>query len=88
MRSLLDTIVVNWNSGNHFRKCFPSIIYFGCKDVSKVLVVGNGSGHDSADDLEEFGLPLQIMRNLWNLVPASEKLIRKDPGFMGLSIKL
>lgn len=63
----LNIIIVNWNSGDQLNKCLVSIVRFGAKQVSKVVVVDNGSKDASTDGLERFNLPLDIVHNQENL---------------------
>ena len=63
----IDIIIVNWNAGEQLKKCLSSIARFRSENVSKVVVVDNGSRDGSADGLERFDLPLEILRNGDNL---------------------
>ena len=63
----IDIIIVNWNSGDLLRKCLFSLNRFSCGNVSKVVVVDNGSVDTSADGLGKFDFPLQVLRNRENL---------------------
>jgi GT2 family glycosyltransferase len=63
----IDIIIVNWNSGDLLRKCLFSLNRFSCGNLSKVVVVDNGSVDTSADGLGKFDFPLQVLRNRENL---------------------
>jgi len=63
----ISIIIVNWNSGNQLGKCLASVASFGSGGVSKVVVVDNDSSDGSADGLERFDLPLEIILNNDNL---------------------
>lgn len=63
----LNIIIVNWNSGKQLYKCLASIANFGRSNVSKVVVVDNGSIDGSIDDLKCFDLPLEVICNQENM---------------------
>jgi GT2 family glycosyltransferase len=61
----LDIIIVNWNSGQHLRRCLESVpaalqrgFRLGC-----ITVVDNASRDRSAEDLPQANLPLHVIRN-------------------------
>lgn len=61
----LGIIIVNWNSGDQLRKCLGSIekarkINF---DLSSVVIVDNASSDNSTDNLDEYRLPIKIIKN-------------------------
>lgn len=63
----IDIIIVNWNSGAQLKRCLSSIDHFGGEILAKVVVVDNGSVDGSADRLDGFGFPLQVIKNRENL---------------------
>jgi len=63
--SLIDIVIVNWNSGNQLHDCLESIHKFGGTYVSSVVVIDNGSTDDSIYRIERRELPLEI---IWNNV--------------------
>lgn len=58
-----DVVIVNWNSGTQLARCLASINEFGKKQVSKVVVVDNGSTDGSAQNLGESRVHLEIVLN-------------------------
>ena len=61
----IDIIIVNWNSGKQLHECLQSI-GTATKDGSNlgnIIVVDNASVDGSADELQNFNLPLTIIRN-------------------------
>ena len=63
----IDIIIVNWNSGAQLERCLSSIDHFGGEILAKVVVVDNGSVDGSADRLDGFGFPFQVIKNRENL---------------------
>lgn len=66
--SLLDVIVVNWNSGRQLYHCLAALqkaqrIHF---QLNRVCVVDNASTDDSLAGIEEIDLPLEVIRNRAN----------------------
>ena len=62
----LDIIIVNWNTGAHLHECLQSIAPASPASVlrlSQCVIVDNASLDGSADRLEEFPLPLTMIRN-------------------------
>jgi N-acetylglucosaminyl-diphospho-decaprenol L-rhamnosyltransferase len=69
MHPKLDIIIVNWNSGDQLQWCLDSILTAN-KDnltLARVVVVDNASRDRSADELEDFILPLYLISNTKNL---------------------
>jgi N-acetylglucosaminyl-diphospho-decaprenol L-rhamnosyltransferase len=63
----LDVVIVNWNSGEHLRRCVASLAAIAAQVPGlRVIVVDNGSADGSLDRLEEAGLRLTIVRNATN----------------------
>lgn len=60
MDSVVDIVIVNWNSGHFLRDCINSIRAFGRGVVRRVVVVDNGS-EDKSLDIDGAGLPLDIV---------------------------
>jgi N-acetylglucosaminyl-diphospho-decaprenol L-rhamnosyltransferase len=64
----LDIVIVNWNSGEHLRRCLESISGASSGvDLRRVVVVDNASTDGSCTDLEAGSLPLESLRNESNL---------------------
>ena len=72
----IDIIIVNWNSGDQLRKCLSSLSRIGDKNLSRVVVVDNGSVDSSADGLGEFGFPVQLFVTM-------EILVLRGPAIKG-----
>ncbi len=47
--SRVSVVIVNWNGGEHLRRCLESILEFGGKSVDGVTVVDNGSTDGSRE---------------------------------------
>jgi len=65
MAPSLDIILVNRNSGRHLRECLASIaqcVKTGL-DLDRIVVVDDDSSDESLCGIEQFGLPLQVIRN-------------------------
>lgn len=66
MESLLDIIIVNWNSGGHLRTCLsslPQALSDAYKPRCRVVIVDNASTDGSADALPPLALPVHTIRN-------------------------
>ncbi|MHB8486137.1 MAG: glycosyltransferase family 2 protein [Candidatus Acidiferrales bacterium] len=65
MAPSLDIILVNRNSGRHLRECLASIAQSNKSDIElqRVVVVDDESSDESLPGIEQFGLPLQVIRN-------------------------
>jgi len=65
MKSSLDIVIVNRNSGQGLFECLSSISTTDKNDLvlRRVLVVDDGSTDGSARDINQMPLPLQIIRN-------------------------
>jgi N-acetylglucosaminyl-diphospho-decaprenol L-rhamnosyltransferase len=64
----LDVVIVNWNSGEHLRRCVSSIgRAVGHATGLRLIVVDNDSTDDSLDALDAAALPLTVLRNDENL---------------------
>lgn len=59
----LDIIIVNWNSGPQLRRCLESILPVDRTgfDLSRVVVVDNGSIDVSLDGVRDIDLPLTVI---------------------------
>ena len=67
MSSSLDIIIVNWNSGPQLRACLSSLVGETTNsNVRRVVVIDNASIDDSLAGINDFGLPLTIIRNEGN----------------------
>ena len=69
MAPSMDIIIVNWNSGGLLHDCLESINCAADHDsftLNRVVVVDNASLDGSADELDEFKMPLFIIRNELN----------------------
>ncbi len=64
----LEIVIVNWNAGAQLAACIGSIPGAATAPVHlrRVCVVDNASTDGSADDLRDFDLPLEILRNREN----------------------
>lgn len=51
--SLVDTVIVNWNSGQQLEQCIASVRAHGGALVGRCVVVDNGSGDGSTDFLAQ-----------------------------------
>lgn len=45
----IDIVIVNWNSGSQLKECIDSIIVHANDNISRIIVVDNGSNDGSAD---------------------------------------
>lgn len=63
----IDIVIVNWNSANQTGECLSSIGHFNSGNVSKVVVVDNGSSDGSADGFSDLpdcdSLQIEVVRN-------------------------
>jgi GT2 family glycosyltransferase len=61
----LRIVIVNWNAGDQLAQCLQSIVLAECSgfDLERVVVVDNASSDDSLEGIENFPLPLHIIRN-------------------------
>lgn len=61
----LSIVIVNWNTGDLLRDCVNSIVLASKEgfQLDKVVVVDNASSGGSFDGLNNFNLPLVILRN-------------------------
>lgn len=64
----LSVVIVNWNAGDQLRSCIASIVkaknelHWRCE----VIVVDNASTDDSLRDIDQYGLPVQLITNTVN----------------------
>ncbi len=65
MPPTVDIIIVNWNSGDQLRKCLGSIEKARKTnfDLSSVVIVDNASSDNSTNNLDEYRLPIKIIKN-------------------------
>ena len=63
----LDIVIVNWNSGNFLKNCLKSLDQYGIDEILQVVVIDNNSSDNSIQSLEEYGLKLQIVKNISNI---------------------
>jgi len=65
MTATLDVIIVNWNAGQPLRECVLSIgsAEESGFDLTRVVVVDNGSTDGSLDAMHNPGLPLTVIHN-------------------------
>jgi len=68
VRTSLDIIIVNWNSGAQLRACLASLARASraAFDLERVVVVDNASSDGSADAMDGLELPLLVLRNAEN----------------------
>jgi N-acetylglucosaminyl-diphospho-decaprenol L-rhamnosyltransferase len=69
MAGSIHIVIVNWNTGNYLRECLRSIVVASRPGVTveRVTVVDNASSDDSAARLDDFPLPLEVIRNRRNV---------------------
>jgi N-acetylglucosaminyl-diphospho-decaprenol L-rhamnosyltransferase len=65
----LHVVIVNWNTGDYLRRCLSSIAAAKTSGLrlERVTVVDNASVDDSASGLDDFPLPLELVRNTRNI---------------------
>lgn len=65
----MHIVIVNWNTGNYLRECLQSIVPAGRDgvDLARVTVIDNASADGSAADLDDLGLPLEVVHNSSNI---------------------
>lgn len=68
MKSSLDIVIVNWNSGERLRACLESIIKSDRSEylLDRVTVIDNASEDASVMGLSDLDLPLNIITNNTN----------------------
>jgi GT2 family glycosyltransferase len=68
MSASVHIIVVNWNTGGYLRECLASIVLAERAEVTiaRVTVVDNASSDDSTNGLDDFSLPIDLIRNRRN----------------------
>ncbi|GAU07624.1 glycosyltransferase family 2 protein [Desulfoplanes formicivorans] len=63
---MIDIITVNWNAGYQLKECLESVIANNKNEVSRIIVVDNGSTDNSANEVEK--LPnVEVIRTGQNL---------------------
>jgi len=64
----LDIVIVNWNSGRQLADCLASLAdaKTGEFELGQVVIVDNDSSDDSLQGVEDFILPLRVIRNVDN----------------------
>jgi len=64
----VDIVIVNWNTGPYLRECLRSVAQLTRTqfELAKVVIVDNASSDDSLAGVEDFGLPVQVIRNPTN----------------------
>ena len=69
MPGSIHIVIVNWNTRDYLRRCLQSIALTDRENVSlaQVTVVDNASTDGSAVDLEDLGLPLEVVQNRRNI---------------------
>jgi N-acetylglucosaminyl-diphospho-decaprenol L-rhamnosyltransferase len=67
-RPRLDVVVVNWNAGEHLRRCLEAVAaaHRSTFELGAVVVVDNDSSDRSLDELDRVQLPLAVLRNSEN----------------------
>jgi N-acetylglucosaminyl-diphospho-decaprenol L-rhamnosyltransferase len=69
MTGSIHIVIVNWNTGDYLRQCLESIVPAARGDVklARVTVIDNASTDGSASDLDDLGLPLEVVHNHSNI---------------------
>jgi GT2 family glycosyltransferase len=69
MSASVHIVIVNWNTGEHLRRCLQSIFsaMHPAFRLARVTVVDNASSDGSAVGVEQLPLPLECIRNSRNL---------------------
>jgi glycosyltransferase involved in cell wall biosynthesis len=49
---MIDIVTVNWNAGPQLKKCLDSVLAHNKGEISRIIVVDNGSTDGSADAVE------------------------------------
>ncbi len=63
---MIDIVTVNWNAGSQLKECCDSVLAHNTVEVSRIIVVDNGSTDGSADAVES--LPgVEVIRTGKNL---------------------
>lgn len=63
---MIDIVIVNWNAGIQLKECIDSILTYRKDNVSKIIVVDNGSIDDSINTIEGIS-EVRIIRTGKNL---------------------
>lgn len=63
---MIDIVVVNWNAGAQLRDCVDSVNKYDAGEVSRIIIVDNGSTDGSADAVEGMS-KVEIIRTGKNL---------------------
>lgn len=65
MTPAVDIIIVNWNSGDQLKTCLHSMQRISREGffLDKVIVGDNGSEDGTIESIDDFDLPLKILRN-------------------------
>lgn len=64
--SIIDIVIVNWNAGSQLKECLESVITHNKGEVSRIIVVDNGSTDGSADTIENWP-DVEVIRTGENL---------------------
>jgi len=69
MNPNLDILVVNWNSGDHLKRCVESVLTSSASayTLGKVIIVDNGSTDGSTESIEFIDQSVLVVRNQRNL---------------------
>ena len=74
----LSIIIVNWNSGDHLRRCILSIEKAKNEkiEIKEIIIVDNGSTDDSLGKIHDLisATKIHIIRNLRNFVHLHQEL--------------
>ncbi len=65
----VDIVIVNWNSGDQLRQCLRSIVSTKKNNfkLASVVIVDNASYDESLEGVENFDLPVILIKNRCNL---------------------
>jgi N-acetylglucosaminyl-diphospho-decaprenol L-rhamnosyltransferase len=63
----IHIVIVNWNTGDYLRQCLRSIAAADGVSLARVTVIDNASSDGSAVNLDDLGLPLEVVPNRTNI---------------------
>src|SRR4051794_14078733 len=66
LSTLLDVVIVNWNSGDLLRRCISAVAASSLAPQFRVIIVDNASTDGSAEALDAPDLQIELIRNAEN----------------------